>query len=58
MAEKKRLTCFCGASAADTGKERGRFLRRHPPGVDREQHLARIRESKLRKQRLMDEAQK
>lgn len=25
-----RLTCPCGASAANTSKERGRFKRRHP----------------------------
>ena len=27
---QKTLTCDCGAVAADTTKERGRFLRRHP----------------------------
>ncbi len=27
---KARLMCACGASAADTCKERGRFKRRHP----------------------------
>ena len=26
---QKQLTCPCGATARDTSKERGRFLRRH-----------------------------
>ncbi len=56
MPEKRRLTCVCGASAADSSRERGRFLRRHPPDVDKERHLAELRELKLRRQRARDEA--
>lgn len=32
MTNKPRLKCPCGASAKDTSKERGRFLRRHREG--------------------------
>lgn len=39
----KRLTCACGASAANTSRERARFLRRHPPDLDIELHMSRIR---------------
>ena len=31
--KQKRLVCVCGASARDTSKERGRFLRRHPQAI-------------------------
>lgn len=30
MKMTERLKCPCGASAKNTSKERGRFLRRHP----------------------------
>ena len=54
--EKKRLYCECGASARDTGKERGRFRRRHPVDADAA-HVAEQRRMKAKTKEVESSAQ-